>query len=269
MDKLLPMPKKRWAGHWIKLWAECIGVRWDMVVDLRLSAVAYLLLAKERHSLSRGGERVHRVRQIADVFNLPEPPMPRLWTSPKHQSAASSLLPSDGPILGIGPTTNWRAKTWRGDNFVELVERLTGPRGILPGARVAIFGAPDEREVALPVIEAIDPRRVIDLVGKVDLLTAYACLERCRFYVGNDSALMHLAAASGIPTLGLFGPSDETFYAPWGWLTTAVRTPLSFTEIFPENFDHRASDTLMDTLTVDQAEAAARALWDHGKVQAA
>ncbi len=69
---------------------------------------------------------------------------------------------------------------------------------------------------------------MIDLVGKVDLLTAYACLKRARLFVGNDSGLMHLAAAAGAPTLGLFGPSDERLYAPWGPRARVLRGPRDF-----------------------------------------
>jgi ADP-heptose:LPS heptosyltransferase len=63
--------------------------------------------------------------------------------------------------------------------------------------------------------------RFIDLAGRVDLLTAFACLKHARLFIGNDSGTMHLAAAAGVPTIGLFGPSDERLYAPWG------RTPRS------------------------------------------
>ncbi|MBI4966502.1 MAG: glycosyltransferase family 9 protein [Rhodospirillales bacterium] len=261
LERLIPMAKERWSGHWFTLWKECVGIHWDIVVDLRRSAVAYLLSTDRRYMLRRSGEPVHRVREIADALDLPEPPMPRIWISDAERQAARRLMPSDRPILAVGPTTNWRAKTWRAERFLELIRRLTGPSGILPEARVAIFGAPDERAQAMPVIEGLEPDRRLDLVGKIDLLTVYACLERCGFYVGNDSALMHLAAASGIPTLGLFGPSQETHYAPWGWHAAAVRTRTEFGKLFPPNFDHKTSDTLMDTLTVEDAEAAARALW--------
>ena len=69
--------------------------------------------------------------------------------------------------------------------------------------------------------------RYVDLTGKVDLLTAYAALKRADLFIGNDSGLMHIAAAAGIPTIGLFGPSDERRYAPWGANTRAVRGPRS------------------------------------------
>ncbi|MEO5372991.1 MAG: glycosyltransferase family 9 protein [Alphaproteobacteria bacterium] len=261
LDRAIPMAKGRWARHWISLWLTCVGTRWDIVVDLRKSAVSYLLRARKRYQLGGGTEPIHRVRQIADVLDLPEPPMPKIWTARSHGEAAARLIPPGPPVLAVGPTSNWRAKTWRPGNFVELAERLAGPAGILPGARIAVFGAGNERPHAQPVIDALPAGRCIDLVGSVDLLTAYACLERCDFYVGNDSALMHLAAASGIPTLGLFGPSPEVFYAPWSWNAAVVRTVEPFETIFPENFDHRNSDTLMDSLTPDMAEEAARDLW--------
>ena len=98
-------------------------------------------------------------------------------------------------------------------------------------------------------------------MGNLDLLQAYACLKRCSLYVGNDSGLMHLAAASGIPTLALFGPTPDLLYAPWGDYTSVVRTKAGMEEIFPEKFDHRASDSLMDSLSVDMAEKGANDLW--------
>ena len=73
---------------------------------------------------------------------------------------------------------------------------------------------------------------------------------------------MHLAAAAGLPTLGLFGPTQESIYAPWGNHTGFVRTKADFDEIFPKNFDHRESDSLMDSLTVDMAEEGAKQLWE-------
>ena len=95
----------------------------------------------------------------------------------------------------------------------------------------------------------------------MDLPTAGACIERADFYIGNDSGLMHLAAAVGTPTLGLFGPSLEELYAPWGPLCAVARADKSFDEIFPENFDHRNTASLMESLSVDTVDAAARDLW--------
>jgi ADP-heptose:LPS heptosyltransferase len=112
-----------------------------------------------------------------------------VWISDDARVVASTLIPEGPPVLAIGPTANWTAKMWRPEYFVELIQRLTGAGGIMPGARVAVFGRDDERPMALQVIEAIPEDRRIDLVGRIDLPTAAACLARAHFYVGNDSGL--------------------------------------------------------------------------------
>ena len=222
-----------------------------------------------RRGMPRDGSNTRRVERMARVLDLPAPPAPRLWVGAADTKLAETLIPDGGPVLAVGPTANWRAKTWRAENFAALIERLTGPNGILPGARVAVFGRDDERPMALRLIDAIPPARRIDLVGELDLLTVSACLARCAFYVGNDSGLMHLAAASGVPTLGLFGPTQEALYAPWGEHTGIVRTSIPFAEIFPKEFDHRTSDSLMDSLSVEAAEEGAIDLWRRSRTEAA
>lgn len=261
VERIIVVVKQKHSFHWWRLWRDTAFTFWDLVVDLRRSAIAYLLFANRRCVLERSDEPVHRVRQLADLFDLAEPPSPRIWTTPGHDVRAAGLVPDGAPVIGIGPVTNWRAKNWRVERFVDLVGRLTSSAGRFPDARIAVFSGPDERDAARPVLDAIADDRLIDLAGTVDLLTASACLKRCALYVGNDSAVMHLAAAAGIPTIGLFGPSDDRHYAPWGYDTLVVRTPEGFPEIFPPGFDHRTSDTLMDGLTVDAVEAAIADLW--------
>ena len=116
--------------------------------------------------------------------------------------------------------------------------------------------------LAWPTHSASDsPIGTDDLVGMVDLLTAVAVLRRCAVFIGNDTGLMHIAAASGIPTLGLFGPSPSHQYAPWGQHTALVRSTDPPEAMFGPGFDHRTTDTLMDGVSVDAAEAAAHRLW--------
>ncbi|MDA0656585.1 MAG: glycosyltransferase family 9 protein, partial [Proteobacteria bacterium] len=143
-----------------------------------------------------------------------------------------------------------------------LVTRLRAPDGLLPDARVAVIAAKAERDQAHSVLEAIPMPKRIDLVGATDLATLGACLRRTSLFIGNDSGLMHMAAAAGTPTLGLFGPSRESLYAPWGPHTGWVRTPESFDQLTgAPDYDHRTTDTLMDGLSVEMVEDGARQLW--------
>ena len=269
VTRIIGMPKKKHAGHWWSLWKETVGTRWDMVVDLRASLIAYLLRAKSRYILTQDTS-LHRVPHIATVLGLEPAPRPRLATGSTARAMAEKLAPGGTPILAVGPTANWGGKIWPADRFIELIKRMTGPDGFLPNARIMIIGAASEREAALPVIEALPAERVIDLVGKTDLPQTAACLERADFYVGNDSGPMHMAAAVGLPTLGLFGPSPEARYGPWGDKGASVRGARSFEQIISDpSYDFRSAKSEMTDLSVDAACQAAEDLFARVKAQAA
>jgi lipopolysaccharide heptosyltransferase III len=262
LERLVVIEKRRWSAHWLPFYAVVATRRWDLVVDLRGSALAWLLRTGERRVMGKGDAREHRVRQLGRLFGLDPPPNPRLWTAPHHERAAGELISAGAPVLAIGPAANWRGKQWRAERFAELAQRLTAAEGPLASARVAVLAASHEREQALPLLAVIPRHRRLDLVGKVDLLTAVAVLRRCAMFIGNDTGLMHMAAAAGTPTLGLFGPSPSSQYAPWGEFTVLVRSEDPPEAMFGPGFDHRTTDTLMDGLSVDAAEAGARRLRD-------
>ena len=258
IERIIPMAKQSMSRHWLGLWSATVGRVWDMVVDLRASALAWFLMAKDRRVLHKTDEPIHRVRLLSGVLGLKTVAPPRIWSGPAYSAMAEDAIEEGGPVFAVGPTANWGGKQWPAESFAELIARMTATDGRMPDARVAIFGAGNERAAAAPVIDSVPADRCIDLVGRVDLLTAYACIERCRLYVGNDSGLMHLAAASGTPTLGLFGPSRDEHYAPWGEHTAVVRTPESYDKIFrsPE-YHFRSQRSLMTSLSVDRVAAAA------------
>lgn len=262
IERLIVMDKMVFSLHWLRMWAICIGKIWNLIIDLRNAPLSYALPSLKQRHLGKVTDDRHRILTLSRVLNLENnPPAPKLTCSDADRALARDLVPDGVPVLAIGPTANWAAKTWSPDNFAELTERLAAKDGLMPGCRIALFGRDDERPQAIRLIEAIPEDRRIDLIGRLSLAEVYACLQRCTFYVGNDSGLMHLSAAAGIPTLGLFGPSQEVLYGPWGTHCASVRTPEGFDDIHPDDFDHKTSGSLMDTLTVDRVEKAARDLW--------
>ena len=111
--RLIAMEKRPGGRHWLTLYHAVVGRRWDLVVDLRGSALAYLLWAGERRTLRKGNADEHKVRQLARLLDLDPPPAPRLWLAPRHHEEAKRLVPEGGPVLAIGPAANWRGKEWR------------------------------------------------------------------------------------------------------------------------------------------------------------
>ncbi len=219
-ERTIVMEKQPYGRHWLPLWAACVGTLWDLVVDIRASAISWLVPTRRRAVMrKRGG---HKIEQLAAILRLTPAPLPVAWTAFEDRALAVRLLPPGGPIVALGPTANWSGKIWPAERFAALFRELAS--GPLPGARAAVLAGPgaQERALAEPLLRALPD--AIDLAGRLELPQAAACLARAALFVGNDSGLMHLAAAAGAPTLGLFGPTPAEEYSPAGSRTAVARS---------------------------------------------
>ena len=101
------------------------------------------------------------------------------------------------------------AKCWMPERYAALADRLIDEFG----AAVIIFGAAAEAEVARRISAAMR-HKPISLVGQTSIGELPALLSACQLFIGNDSGAMHVAAAVGLPVVGIFGSSDPTGTAP-------------------------------------------------------
>jgi heptosyltransferase-3 len=263
LERIIILKKQRWNRHWLTLWRQVAMRRWDMVVDLRDSIVSRTVRARQRHIYTkRINQTLHKAEQNAAVMGLDPPPAPTLWPTEQQKARAKELIPDGGPVLGIGPTANWIGKTWPADRFITLIKHLTASGGILPGARVAIFAAPGEEKQARAVLAGVPLALQMDMIARTDPGTAAAALARCALFIGNDSGLMHCAAAAGTPTVGLFGPSWPHLYRPWGKRTAFAQTPESYAELTRHpDFDPKTAGTLMSSLKIETVKQIIEEFW--------
>ena len=234
LDKIIALEAAPFGLHWLKLWPRLRRRRWGLVLDMTGTRLTRSLRARRkaiRKPLSPALEPMHKVIEAAQILRIEDdPPAPFLFTSAETEAAAEALLrpatgAKEGPILAIAPAAGWVGKTWPAERFAVVAAELLSPRGPLSGGRLMVVGRQEDRWAAEAVRRAIARDRLIDLAGRADAVTTYACLKRARLFIGGDSELLHLAAASGAPTLGLFGPSDERIWGPWGPLAEALRGP--------------------------------------------
>ena len=244
LERLIVFEKERFDLHWLRLWTRVAGHMWSVAVDVRGSGLSLFLAAAKRKILKGGRRPGRRYEQLAAGMGFHPAPLPVTWTSPEDDASAAARI-GEGPVIALGPTANWDGKIWPPERFVALYRALAAQ---MPGARAAVFAGPGAQEAAraAPVLAALPG--ALNFVGNLSLPEVAACLKKCRIFVGNDSGLMHIAAASGTPTLGLFGRSRASEYAPAGPRTAVAVAP------GPEG------EARMEGLEVEQVIAAASAL---------
>lgn len=258
------LKKEAFAGHWRKLWRESMHEYWDCVVDLRNSIVSRLILSHKKYIWQKPDQNLHKVEQLAATMGLDTncPPEPVLYFHPKDlKHARQSLDLSDTDprkILAIAPAANWIGKTWPIENYIELLQRPFIKNGLFKDWRFAIFAAPGEESIAQPLLKSLPQDKTINMIGQTSPATAAACISQCHYFLGNDSGLMHCASATGVPVMGLFGPSRPEEYRPWGIKSQYVRTPETLEELtsYPGYNHKKLSHSLMSSLTVNKVETA-------------
>jgi heptosyltransferase-3 len=240
LDRIIVIEKQPFGRHWVGLWATTVAQWWDLVVDIRGSALSWLVPTRRRAVMRPGSGP--KTEQLARVLALPEAPLPVVWFSAEDDARAGALLPAGRPVIALAPTANWTPKVWPAERFVTLFQRLA--ETYIPDAVPAVIAGPGEAEASMakPVLQALPS--AIDLVGRLILPEIAAFLSRASLFVGNDSGLMHLSAAAGAPTIGLFGPTNAVEYGPAGLRRSVVI----------------GTDTQMTSITVNAGVEAARRL---------
>lgn len=259
LDRVIEFAKARDGSHWFDLWRQVRKTRWGLVVDLRGSGLSRFISTRRRAIWRKAsGAPAHKVIEAARTLRIEdEPASPYIYTSAETEARAVELTAGAGPILALAPAANWLGKTWPIERFTQVAMRLLDPAGPLKGGRLMVLGGADDQSLAKSLKDVVMRRQFIDLTQEADLLTSYACLKRARLFIGNDSGAMHLAAAAGAPTLGLFGPSDERLYAPWGKRCRVVRGPRDFEQIRAVDPTFAQALCHMMDLTVETVQTAA------------
>lgn len=247
------------------LWRKVRGRRWGLIIDLRGTKLSGFLSRKKRAvrgPAAPGAPKLHKVLASAKLLQLDGAPSPYLFVGPETQRAADAVVRPDArPIVAVGPGTDWIGKTWPAERFAKAAGALLGVDGPAPDGRLLIVGSDAERDDALTIRFAVPRSRLIEAQGRLDFLQTCAALRRARLYIGTDSIWTHIAAASGVPTLGLFGPTDDALEAPWSKVAKVVRTPRTLEDFRMVDPNLNQAINHMLDLRVDPVVRAARRLW--------
>jgi ADP-heptose:LPS heptosyltransferase/GT2 family glycosyltransferase len=141
----------------------------------------------------------------------------------EDQAALRHLVPamaaSDGPVVAVHTGAGALNKQWPSASFAGLIDLLIGELA----ARVVVIGGADEAAFAQGVVRSVRRREAVaSLVGKTSLRDLPSVLRAADLYIGNDSGPKHIAAALGVPTIGVHSGSVDA--GEWGALGPAGLT---------------------------------------------
>jgi heptosyltransferase II len=181
----------------------------------------------------------------------------RLVVSGPAREVADSALRRAGARDGawrcaIAPGASYgAAKCWPPERFALLADRLISECD----ADVIFFGTLAEKEIVAQICSAMKSR-AISLAGETSMRDLAAMFSACSAFIGNDSGAMHVAAAAGIPVIGIFGSTDPEGTAPVTQQFTLIREAVSCSPCFLRRcpVDHRC----MTRISVDSVFSAAQ-----------
>jgi heptosyltransferase-2 len=200
-------------------------------------------------------EHRHQVHYYLDLVKM----LSGGTSQPSIEISARQLLQTEGlpagaPFLVLNPGAAYgSAKRWYPDRFARAADTVAQEFGF----HVVLIGSEAERAIAQEIAAQSKSKTVV-LSGKTSLETLIGILAESSVMITNDSGPMHIAAALGIPTVAVFGSTDDIVTGPCGARTRIVKQAVECSPCLLRDcpIDHRC----MDRVTVDHVCRAAREL---------
>jgi ADP-heptose:LPS heptosyltransferase len=240
INAVLAFDKKKDAS--LDLIRKIRSRKYNIVIDLfgnpRTALVTRLSGAKHRigfpfrgrayaynHCVTPRGGEVHNIEFNLDVlraFSIPIPSHDPLFPLDQQSEIfAQRWLSSEGlngkKIIGINPSGGWNTKRWDLGSYAHLIRELYG-RYHFP---MLLFWGPGEENDVLSIQNMTGVP--VTKIPKTSLKEMGALLKHCSYLISNDSGPMHIAASLGVPTLGIYGPTDPLLQGPFGEKNLWVR----------------------------------------------
>ena len=195
------------------LWTATTGARWRVgYPNKRLRSAAYNIMVRPTE---KSAVKFHLASLEALGWDAPYV-APRIFLSDAERSAAWNHLaergvPAGTGLIGFHPGARWPTRRWAPEDFVALGKTLLAER---PRDWLLVFGGPGEEELARTIASQIGSPRALPIVG-VALRRFAALTQLCRAFIAGDSGPMHVAAAVGTRTIGIFGRNEPERFFPY------------------------------------------------------
>lgn len=168
----------------------------------------------EDYNLHCVEENVRLLQFLGITVDLEKIPPMHIYLTDDEKFTGESFRESikHSPIVGIhtGTSTfkNQDKRRWPKEYFIQLID-------LLPDTHFVLFGALDEIEINRSIQSSVQNSNQVTVVDNKTIREVAAIIARLDAFISNDSGLMHIAAAMGIPTVAILGPTNPNFIHPW------------------------------------------------------
>lgn len=238
VDRIIVFDKRASLKDNIKLFNNLRKERFDIVIDFRNSLLGVILPARYRtkpflnmpKSIKHMGVRnLYRLRDVIRGCKSSQEAVNRnfLLVSKKDQDYLEGILrdnnikESDNIII-VAAGARSHIKRWGEDKFAQLCEQLLEDKDI----KIILVGDEMDKKTAVYISKRCRGE-VFNLCGKTTIAQLAALLNKSRLLITNDSAIMHVGSYLDIPTLAVFGPTNELKYGPWAKVSSVVKKDIS------------------------------------------
>jgi lipopolysaccharide heptosyltransferase II len=283
IDKVWTEPKPTKLGDWKRITRDIRAFEFDMALLLPNSFESALMMFLARvpnrigyatdgrtwmltNPIEPSTGTQHQVHYYLDLAKAiraeTEHPSIEIEATDEERESARRLLAEEGIprgtrflVLNAGAAYG-SAKRWHEDRFADVANILASEMNL----SVALIGSESERPIA-DVIRAHMKRHSAILNGRTSLETLIGVLAESSLMITNDSGPMHIAAALGVPTVAVFGSTDERVTSPFGPRTRVVKNPVECSPCLLREcpIDHRC----MNGVSVEDVCKAARDVVAH------
>ncbi len=279
-DRLIPYTANTLGSRW-RAARELRESKFDCAILLQnafeAAAIAFLAGIPERIGYARDGRSalltkavavprtgeiplhqrfyyLEMLRRAGIIDEMPASEMIRLQGAPEARLSGTARFRELGMgdcVIGVSPGAAFgSAKRWLPERFAETANRVAGELG----AAVAIFGSKDERALCESVAAAVQGR-VQNFAGETTLAEFIDMAAACRVYLTNDSGAMHIASALGVPTVAVFGATDDVATGPTGPLARVIREAVECSPCLLREcpIDHRCMTRVSESRVAEAA----------------
>ncbi len=213
--------RKQFLRTVLKLPRLMIG-NYDLVIDLQNNTISRLVRKSlffsawssyDRYSPISGGERYRLTIEASGIGKS----IPATKFHLKVPGNAADILKQNGweeknDLVVLNPAAAFETRNWNIENYVHFAKLWIN---IYPETQFLLLGTSFIHDKANYLKEQLGSR-LINLESKTSVSEAFSILQRVKFILSEDSGLMHMAWASGIPTLALFGATRTDQVQPIG-----------------------------------------------------